>query len=262
MEPKPVASSRQPGYPTRREVLAGAASLALVGMTGGKFLLAETETGQIVVAPIFAHGEGRGATGCVVVSPPVFLSEEEGMQILREELSKYKIELKPGGVLEGVLVPHRLIEDKITKNEKGEEIYTTTEVEVPSHTEPFKLSGIDSDRRIAVEFVSKKQYFNQGGAMDGSTGSNYDFKTVANRLASLAEKQGKDHVFLGVFYDPLERPPKEEKEDKKSGKEEKEDRKTKRERWKKKMKTESENLLRQQAQDFVAWLKEKKAIQP
>jgi hypothetical protein len=267
MEPKPVAASRQPGYPTRREVLAGAASLALVGLTGGKFLLAETESGRIVVAPIFAHGEGRGATGCVVVSPPVFLSEEEGMQILREELAKHKIELKPGGVLEGVLVPGREARHEFATNEKGEQVEKCTEVDVPNRDKPFDLSGIDSDRRIAVEFVSRKEYDKYRSEDRGADGSyimssvtRYEFKPVAERLLSVAEKQGKDHVFLGVFYDPLGRPPKDENEDRKSDMEALKDWVESRKDRDKISKQESEKLLRQQAEDFVAWLKTKKAI--
>ena len=108
MEAKPVQVFPRPGYPTRREVLAGAASFALLGLTGCSFAFAESEEGKITVAPIFKHGEGRGATGCVVVSPPVFLSEEEGMQILREELAKHGIQLKAGGTLEGIRVPGRM----------------------------------------------------------------------------------------------------------------------------------------------------------
>lgn len=259
MDPKPVASTRQPGYPTRREVLAGAASLALVGLTGGKFLLAETETGQIVVAPIFAHGDGRGATGCIVVSPPVFLSEEEGMQILREELAKHKIELKPGGVLEGVLVPGRETRRETTTNEKGEKVEKETEVDVSGHDKPFELSGIDSDRRIAVEFVAEKQYdkYRSKEPHVFSSVSVYEFKAVAERLALIAEKQGKESVFLGVFYDPLSRLPR----DAAPAADEKEDGVSVWERRQKKGKQESEKLLRQQAQDFAAWLKTKKAIQ-
>jgi len=38
------------------------------------------------VAPVFAHGEGRGATGCIVMSPPVFLSEDEAIKIILDKL--------------------------------------------------------------------------------------------------------------------------------------------------------------------------------
>ena len=48
-----------------------------------------TQTNAVaIVAPIFQHGEGRGATGCIVMSPPVFLSEEEALLVVREELGK------------------------------------------------------------------------------------------------------------------------------------------------------------------------------
>jgi hypothetical protein len=161
-------------------------------------------------------------------------------------------------VLEGVLVPGRMTVRKFETNESGENVLNESEVEVPGRTEPFKLSGTDSDRRIAIEFVSKKQYYNQGGAMDTSTVSDYDFKAVAERLASLAEKKSKDHIFLGVFYDPLADAPKDEKNDKGA----KGSRKTLWDGREKEQKQESEKLLRQQAQDFVAWLKEKNAIQP
>ena len=38
-----------------------------------------------VVAPVFEHGKGRGIAGCIVVAPPVFLSEEEALQVISEE---------------------------------------------------------------------------------------------------------------------------------------------------------------------------------
>jgi hypothetical protein len=60
-----------------------------------------------VVAPIFEHGEGRGATGCVVVTFPVFLSEEEAMQVIREELAEHGIDLTRGPDLEGLTVMPR-----------------------------------------------------------------------------------------------------------------------------------------------------------
>ena len=69
-------------------MLAGAASLALLDLGRGQLRIRGTEGGAIAVAPIFEHGEGRLATGCIVITPPVFLSEEEGMQILREEFAK------------------------------------------------------------------------------------------------------------------------------------------------------------------------------
>ena len=259
MEPKPLPQHEQPRYPTRREVLAGAASFALVNLAGCNVAVAESEAGKVTVAPIFPHGEGRGATGCVVISPPVFLSEEEGVQILREELAKHGIQLKAGATLKGVRVPARIVMTE-SVNKVGEKPeFKRSLVEVPDRAKPLKLSGVDPEKKIAVEFVSHDDYFDLGGPMSGSTVQGYDFKDAAGHVAALVKQQGKIPAFLGVFYDPAAKIPVAErsKEDAAT------DRSQRIENWQKRMeqgKAESKKLLRQQAQDFVAWLKEQKAI--
>jgi hypothetical protein len=278
MESQPVRHYGQPAYPTRRDVLAGAASFALVNLLGSSFLFAEPEGGKITVAPIFEHGTGRGATGCMVITPPVFLSEEEALLILREELAVHGIQLKSGAVFENVRIPHRFkIYDlkETDKKDPGKAV-----IESKKKAKPLKLTGLDSKKKVAVQFISEKPYYDLGGIQD-SYGSNdldkpekkkgdseeywfhvssvqgYDFKDAANFMIAQVKKQGGKPVYLGVFYDPLEPNPKNN------------DKKTDREKiqelaWLKKSpknrKTESKKLLRSQAQDFIAWLKEKKAI--
>ncbi len=262
MEPKPVLHHAQPAYPTRREVLAGAASLALFNLAGGNFAFAASEEGKIAVAPIFKHGAGRGVTGCMVITPPVFLSEEEGMQILREELARHGVRLKAGGNLEGVRVPARTEKDESVNMGGGKQEIKTTVVEDPHKAIPLKPTGNDSDKNIAVEFVSTKNYFDLGGPSPGSMVVHYDFKEVAEYAAAQAKKQGKDRVFLGVFYDPSP-----EKADVKPSKQDS----MARLRYDsgasnsvtdpRPTKDDSKELLRQQVRDFIAWLKEQKAIQ-
>lgn len=256
MEPKPVSQSRQPAYPTRREVLAGLASVGLVPLARCFFVLAADAEGKIKVAPIFEHGEGRGATGCVVVSPPVFLSEEEGMQILREELAKHGIKLKPGGELQGVRVPTRTRKYEEVDKGNGQKETKVSIVDDPEHAKPLKLDGIDSGRKIAVEFVSQKSNLDRGGVYSFSTVQRYDFKEVAQNLVALVKKDGRTALLVGVFYDPLMRTPRSLPSE--NGK--KVDRETAWKQREKLGKKESEKLLRQQAQDFVAWLKKEKAI--
>jgi hypothetical protein len=239
MQPKPVRDTREPAYPTRREVLAGAASFVLFKLIGGENALADgkadTKRKGITVAPIFGHGEGRGSTGCIVVSPPVFLSEEEGMQIIREELAKHGIRLKQGGVLKGVRIPMRFREFEVVKKSNGFSEFKESVVEVPERSMPVELDGIDSERKVAVEFVSRADYSGLGGPMSLSSVRSYQFKEVAERAAGIIKKQGKDEVFLGVFYDPLVARMGQGKEG-------------------------SQKLLRKQAQDFVGWLKKQKVI--
>ncbi len=256
MEAIPVKNSREPMYPTRREVLAGGVAYVLFSLIGGKIASADVKKDGMSVAPIFQHGEGRGATGCVVLSPPVFLSEEEGMQILREELAKYQIHLKEGGILEGVRIPARMEDFRWVTSEDGRREFKEGPVEIPGQAKPLKLDGIDSDKKIAVEFVSQNDYSALGGVMSSSSVQDYEFMDVAKGVAETVQKQGKTEVFLGVFYDPLVQeplpgPPKEgDKVDWRALWEER----------RVKSKKESERLLRRQVQDFVGWLKKQKAI--
>jgi hypothetical protein len=223
MEPKHVEQCPPPAYPTRREILVGAASFALVCLTGCGSGGAE----EVFVAPIFPHGEGRGATGCVMITPPVFLSEEEGMQILHEELVKHGIQLEAGATLKGVRTP---------------------------------TDGADSNKRIAVEFVSQEDYFDLGGTRSRSSVQDYEFKEVAEEVAAAAKRRASERAFLGVFYDPSAKIPRDEYL-KETENVENADWVALQKKWIDRGKEESGKLLRQQAQDFAAWLKEQKAIQ-
>ena len=42
------------------------------------------------MAPVFIHGEGTGAYGCIAVTAPFFLSEEEAWEIIKSEAESYK----------------------------------------------------------------------------------------------------------------------------------------------------------------------------
>ena len=267
MEPRPVQHHQRPAYPTRREVLAGAATLALANLAGCKFVLAEADGGKIIVAPIFEHGPGRGVTGCVMITPPVFLSEEEGMQILREELAKHEIQLKTGGILEGIRLSARTKSYKELWKDGKREVEEPI-VEIPDESKPLKPSGIDAGKGIAVEFVSEKNYFDLGGLRSGgATITLYDFKDAAEYVAAQARKQGKGRVFFGVFYDPNATIPEFEwpKQDGPTDTVKEAELRRKLMEYREKStvrgKAESKKLLRQQAQDFVAWLKGRKAIQ-
>lgn len=267
MEPKPVRVSKTPSYPTRREVLAGAATFTLASFAGCWRVLGETADGKAIVAPIFEHGTGRGATGCVVVSPPVFLSEEEAMQIIREELAKHGIRLKDGKVLEGVRLCPRSWRDEQENGKVAEEIDIDNDPEWRTVCEkepamrlrfapkPLKLDGMDSDKKVAVEFISESKYRDSGGTLDGGTAMEHDFIDAAKYVAGKVEKEGKDCIYFGVFYDPAVESPSwfdddlentKTQADLKSGA--------------KDAKEESKKLLREQVQDFAGWLKEKKVV--
>ena len=226
------------------------------------------------VAPVFNHGDGRGAMGCVVVSPPAFLSEEEAWQVIDEELAKAQISLATGPVqINGVSIPHRIL---ATEEQEGR--WRTVAKEIPGAANPGIVDRADPERRIAVEFVSGEHYGERGGAIDQSTGARYNFKETAEFLSRQVSLGATDPILFGALYDPAarvereERKPIEKHEDpsesygslnRQSPKieisipepaqptiQERRDR----------ARAESKRLLRLQVQDFIKWLQAQGAI--
>ncbi|PKM05554.1 MAG: hypothetical protein CVV17_03405 [Gammaproteobacteria bacterium HGW-Gammaproteobacteria-7] len=155
----------------------------------------------MVVAPIFEHGEGRGATGCVVVSPPVFLSEEEAMAVVREELARAGVTLtRAATTLSDVVLPQRRTQYEQTP--AGEYVRKTEEI--AGTGQALEVDAVDTAGRIAVEFVSEEDYFKLGGATSGSSVQSYDLKDAAIAVADKL-KQSRRGLYFGVFYDPVER---------------------------------------------------------
>lgn len=226
MKPKPLKHYGQPRYPTRLEVLADPDLLrrhpppawqAMPGMAGSIALLlaanttvqgadkkATDEGAVAIVAPIFEHGEGRGAIGCVVVAPPVFLSEEEAWQVIDEEMARRGVKLTQRAVpLKRVQIPERF-QTLILENIKGEWHGERRIADVTDSAKPFLVDRENPEKHIAVEFVSQRDYYSKAGAPSNlSTLQSYDFRETAKNLAEEIRKQGQEKVYLGVLYDPL-----------------------------------------------------------
>lgn len=204
--------------------------------------------GSATVAPVFEHGDGRAADGCVVVTPPVFMSEEDARSVIREEL--VKLGIKP---------------DQQDQDVKDVSILET------EHDKASSLNAdlIDSGKKIVVEFVSEADYFKLGGHMASSTVQSYDFKTVAKKVSLQIEKQNHDPKrFFAVFYDPAARrgkPPELPDPDKVNSQDEwkqamqkyVQDDKRYWERGEQDALDASKEQLRQQVRDFAKWLKDK-----
>ncbi len=273
MKAKPVRRYPKPTYPTRLAVVARPELLRrrqppawrqLPGMAGavGLFLCAEeamlkaadrpSKAGPsatrpdavAVVAPIFKHGEGRGATGCIVMSPPVFLSEEEAMQVVREEMAAQGVRLSTNKVV--VAGVDRL---GVWKRAEGERL------------RPFEADAADAKRKVAVEFVGEyearsvteeKQMreIEQGRGVEISTVASYDMPEAAEYVGNKVKRQATDKVYFGAFYDPLAGKMDFEKIARPGGK----DAGERFEKMETEAKAESRRLLRLQVQDFVKWL--------
>ncbi len=221
MKPKPVRKYAKPKYPTRLEIAARPALLhrhqppawrkwpELTG-AAGLFLLADAARlaaadsppnasqtpaqakALAIVAPIFQHGEGRGADGCIVMAPPVFLSEQEALQVIREELATKGVELTTNqttlaGVTLGDWKPG-----------------------VGSTREPVKADLAAPKQKVFVEFLSERnarQWDYERGKEEGnyqiSTVTSYDMPKTAAFVAERVKQQASDRIYFGTFYDPI-----------------------------------------------------------
>ena len=217
MKTKPVKRYREPRYPAKLQVLsdpallrqnmppgwrtvsplAGAAALFL-SVNATLCRGADKEAGgatMAVVAPIFDHGEGRGADGCIVVSPPVFMSEQEALQVIRQELGKLGVRASQTNfVVPGVKIKPTLG----TFERKGDK----TEY-VPPSMEPLRASAADPSKAVAVQFVSPQNCHRLGAPLSGSTVQHYDLKAVAKSVAEAVRTQSQEKLYFGTFYDPL-----------------------------------------------------------
>lgn len=204
-----------------------------------------------LVAPVFLHGEGRGATGCVVIAPPVFLSEEDAITIIKEELAK-----------NGIIPDHTnvLCEDTKTKvPEMGTVTRKTREggysfsSEIQYKDKPFTVDLTDSGKKIFIEFVSWKDssiYDNPGY---WSSVQVYDLVKLSQKIHSEIEQTSKDGIWV-IFYDPmarLQRPAEKPAEQSYE-----EFHKTSMEM----SQAQSKDLLRQQVRDFNQWLTAQKVM--
>jgi hypothetical protein len=274
-KPGLLARHQLPAWLSNREIAAAAGVLLAANAGGCSRAPASCTSGTTlapgapaVVAPLFEHGSGRGSVGCIAMNPPEFLSEEEGLQVIREELTRQGLApLKDNVEFSSVKIPRRYIQLQMREDESDMD---ETIVEAPEEAQPLVVDLVTPQRHVAVEFVSLRDYGDLGGPQWGrgcwSSACEYDFKDVARSLSEQVRSQAQG-VWFGAFYDPLTTPGHFLKwagadttpatapslflsfsvgGDKQGAREQ--------------ATRESKQLLRQQVKDFVDWLKAQGAI--
>ena len=306
----PVRRYKRLAYPTKLEILArpellqkrvpqawqgrpemaGAVALFMAVNTAGlnnQANAGEASKAGALVAPIFEHGKGGGATGCMVMSPPVFLSEEEALQVISEELAKHDVELTvTNRAIPGAKIPRRYqvmetqlwgvrAPDWLLKwNKQNQMIPSSAFKRVQRNVVdrengvPLMADGSDPERNVAVEYVSEKDERDLGWSRGSKKGfpvlssvRSHNLKGISESVVEEVEKRGKQQVHFGTFYDPCvpldfgKTTAQAEAMQKAS----KEDQRIARRKHYKAIrdaaKAESRRLLRQQVLDFVNWLK-------
>jgi len=141
----------------------------------------QAEGERPLTVPLFVHGEGRGSFGCDSVLPPVYLSEDEAAQVIRETAMEYGVDFSGKKTVESKKLPYtNVYGDDMNKTYKGE----------------LQLDGYDVDLGIGFEYVSQKDvstWHKDTGVM--STVETFDMKGTAEKLADALTD-------TAVFYDP------------------------------------------------------------
>ncbi|MGC4115669.1 MAG: hypothetical protein QM765_13910 [Myxococcales bacterium] len=186
------------------------------------------EGGKAIVAPVTSHGEGFATTGCDVVAPPVFLSEDEAIKVIKDEAAKRGLML--------TAVPKPIVGVGVTRPTNKADDYS------PREMKPFVPDLADEQHGIALEFVSEHDEF-QYRAPEAPQGLlpsliyRYQTKTGAQALSERVAAKASQKVFFGALYDPAGATRDTERK-----------------------KTANRELLRLQVVDFLDWLKAQGAL--
>ena len=156
----------------------------------------------VTVAPLFLHGEGRGAFGCVMVAPPVFLSEEDALAVINEAAKEYGLNFssKESLEFENVLQPATDINpDGLVDGEPT--------AESSDKIINLKADFTDSEHGVAIEFISVDDVKAWQISPSGASVEEYDTQDAAAQLSEALENAypvGYTSFTAGVLYDPCE----------------------------------------------------------
>ena len=207
------------------------------------------------VAPVFVHGDGRGSFGCVVIAPPVILSEEEAMQIIKNEFAKHNIVVD--STKQSITIPVKKLE---WVNEKPKFI----------NSKKMEFDGEIKKLNFFIEYVSDYDNdlyedddykINKNGEVEQwfSSVSSTHTKELAEKIREEIKKNNK--LNAAIFYDPITKMNyREDLENKNTNKWTDKDW---RDYYNKNHKTaieKSHELLINQVTDFIEWLKKEKLL--
>lgn len=216
---KPVENYPVPSYPTQEQitqdpallralprrfharpaVVTALSALISLGLTGCGTPVPEEdpEPGRtlgrlpaeaVLKIPVFPRGSGRGSYGCVSVAPPVFLSEEEAAQVIREEAELYGLDFSGNKTLSGIKLPVPNLYE-----------FTDENTGFKTASGDLDLDGHDGDIKIGYEFVSVSDIQAWSKASDAGVSASVESYNASGAAAKLSE--GVENT--AVFYDPM-----------------------------------------------------------
>ena len=153
--------------------------------------------------------DGRGSFGCVAVAAPVFLSENEAMDLIEAELEKAGLKVKDLVTVDGLNIPDANAKSEslsgLGKRDKEEE-RDWRKFKMKKLTEgPYTFDLGTEDKSVVIKFLRTRDYDhwrdNQG---IGSSVSVYDLPTFATQVSdAFKARTNGTPVVIGLFFDPM-----------------------------------------------------------
>ena len=196
---------------------------------------------SINIAPLFLHGEGMGAFGCVMIAPPAFLSEEEALSVINAAAADYGLKFTQGDKpsFSNVLRP-------------ATDMYTTGVPKPPDVYIAFSPDFADEAHGVSIEYVSTSDVRGWNYGEETVSAGTYDTVDAATQLSEALEgasPDGNSGIFkVGVLYDPCADAETDNPEEEMSSRSSEESAKLAREQ------------LKAQAKDFFEWLKKQGVV--
>jgi hypothetical protein len=154
------------------------------------------------VAPMLEEAlatDGRGSFGCVAVSSPVFLSENEAINLIEFELKKAGLKLREMARLDGLQVPATDV--GLDERGRGGEELRPGKLTEGSYLFDFATE----DGSVFVKYLYEKDHALWSNEPNyGSSAQSYDFPWLARHVAeAFRQRTNGPPVIIGVFFDPM-----------------------------------------------------------
>ena len=205
-----------------------------VSPTEGHALAGVPMAPAVTVAPLFIHGEGMGAFGCMMVAPPAFLSEDEALSVINTVAKEYGLMFSAKGApaLDHVQQP---VTNMYEPENKGTSDTLVT----------LAPDFADAEHGVAIEFVSVEDVksWHEETEYEISV-EHYATQDAAEQLSEALESatpENFERCAVGVLYDPCGTAEDTEGEDSEDAEE--------------KSRALSVEQLSAQVKDFCEWLK-------
>lgn len=191
--------------------------------TGKQEAIDRVQKATAVVAPMLEEAlayDGRGTFGCEASEPAQFLSEDDALELIREELEAAGLNLKFAVDLENVMSPTGEFKEKGWKKpeiswDEGDDMddydpYALRGPQAKTALGRYTFDWADTDRSVYIEYLCKRDY-NNWEAGYGATAWSVVFPDVARQAAeAFGKSKVKKRTVFGVFFDPLAKPGAEE----------------------------------------------------